>query len=175
MNNKLHDFFNENNFDIHEPISNHEARFMRRLQHPKKKTFSWKWLSIVASITLLLGFYLGSLHQKRAFDLKDVSPKMAETQTFFVNAINQELKEVERYRNLNTETLIEDTLDEIENLEERYNKFKHELNTPGNQQLKIKEMVTNYQQRLQLLERLLIILNKLEQPTNLNNYNHEII
>lgn len=175
MDDKFHDFFSENNFDVHEPISGHESRFMRKLQHPKKKTTSWKWMSIVASITLLLGFYLGSSHQKNQIDLEDISPKMAETQSYFTNILHQELKEVERFRNLDTESLIEDSLDEIEELEEQYNKFKAELNTEGNQQLQVKEMIANYQKRLQIIQRLLVLLQKLEEPTQLNNFEDEII
>lgn len=175
MNNNLQDFFNENDFDVYTPISGHEARFVNKLKQPKRKILPLKWMGIVASITLLLGFYLGSSHQKNQFDLKDVSPKMAETQMYFTNAINQELNEIERYRNLDNESLIEEALDEIEDLEEDYNDFKTELNTSGNKKLKIKGMINNYQKRLQVLQRLLLLLNKLEKPIHLNYNTHEVI
>lgn len=175
MKNNIHDFFKDNEIDIYEPNSGHEVRFLNKLKHPKKKVISWKWMSIAASILLMLGFYLGSSHQKNQFDLKDVSPKMAETQSFFVNTINQELKEIERYRNLNTERIIEDALDKIEELEEHYQKIKKELKNPGNKRLKIKGLIENYQQRLQILENLLHQLNELEKPTDLKNFEDEVI
>ena len=100
MEDKLHDFFSETDFDLQEPHSGHLDRFERKLNQNKSinKT-SWKWLSVAASILLLIGFYLGSNNQKTTIDLADVSAKMEEAQTFFTATINQELKEVEKYRN----------------------------------------------------------------------------
>lgn len=175
MNDKLHTYFTENDFDIHNPNNGHENRFLEKLQHSKKKTFSFKWLGVAASILLLLGFYLGNMHQKDQYDLKNVSPKMAEAQSFFVSTINQELKEIEKYRNLETEKLIEDALEEIEELEDEYKTFKIDLKTQGNQRLKIKAMINNYQQRLEVLERLLEQLNTLQTNTKPNIEEHEII
>ena len=59
MDNKLHDFFSENDFDFHEPHSGHLQRFERRLQgvQPKRR-LPWKWMSIAASVILVLGFYM---------------------------------------------------------------------------------------------------------------------
>lgn len=175
MDDKFNDFFNKNNFDIHEPYSGHEERFLRKLQQPKKKSISYKWMGAVASIVLLLGFYLGSFHQQKQYDLRDVSPKMAEAQDFFVSTINQELKEIEKYRSLETETLIEEALEEIEELEEKYQSFKSELNQPGNQRIKIQAMINNYQQRLDVLQRLLDQLNRLQKPIEFNSIDDEII
>ena len=43
MEDKLHNFFSENDFDTHEPRSGHFQRFEERLQGQKKQTkFSWK-------------------------------------------------------------------------------------------------------------------------------------
>ncbi|MDY0779707.1 hypothetical protein [Tenacibaculum sp. IB213877] len=176
MDNKLQEFFSNTNFDIHEPHSSHEARFLRKLQQPQKtKSSSWKWLSIAASVILLLGFYLGSYHQKRQYDLADVSPKMAEAQNFFVNTINQELIQVEKYRNIETESIIEDALNEIEELEDQYNNFKSELNNNVNKRLVIQNMISNYQQRLIVLEKLLDQLEIINKPSSLNLIENEII
>lgn len=175
MNDKFQDFFSENNFDIHEPHSGHNERFLRKLQQPKKKTISYKLMGAVASVILLIGFYLGSFHQQKQYDLRDVSPKMAEAQNFFVSTINQELKEIEKFRNLETETLIEEALEEIEELEDQYGSFKIELNQSGNQRMKVQAMINNYQQRLHVLQRLLDQLDKLENPTKFNNIDDEII
>lgn len=176
MDDKLHTFFAENSFDIQEPHTGHKTRFLRKLEHPKKeKYFSWKWMSIAASVVLLIGFYLGSSHQKNQYDLADVSPKMAEAQSFFISTINRELKEIEKYRNVETESVIEDSLDEIEELEDNYKNFKQELKVNGNERHAIQAMITNYQQRLEVLERLLIQLELLKNPKKLNTQNDEII
>lgn len=160
MKDNLDDFFSENNFDIHEPNLNHEARFLQKLQPQKKKTtFSWKWMSVAASIVLLIGFSLGSYHQKKQFDLANVSPKMKEAQDFFVSTINQEIKEVEKYRNIETESIIEDSLDKIQELEESFEIFKLELKTQENEHDIIKRMIGNYQQRLIILKNLMLQLD----------------
>ncbi|TYP98779.1 hypothetical protein C7447_10294 [Tenacibaculum adriaticum] len=176
MDDKLHTFFAESSFDTLEPHSGHEARFLRKLEHPKKgKNLSWKWMSIAASVVLFIGFYLGSSHQKYQYDLASVSPKMAEAQSFFVSTINQELKEIEKYRNLETESIIEDSLNEIEELEDNYKNLRQELKANGNERHAIQGMITNYQQRLEVLEKLLIQLELLNNPERLNIQNDEII
>jgi len=153
MKDKFDDFFSETDFDIKMPHEGHLERFQNKLNNRKKgKVISWKWMSAAASIVLCLGFWLGNTHQKKEFDLADVSPKMEEVQSYFVATINQELKEVEATRSLETEAIIEQALDELEELEETYQLFVKELSKKGNQQQIIAGMIGNYQQRLQILE-----------------------
>ena len=170
MENKLHNFFSENDFDLHEPHSGHLERFERKLNRTKKtnKT-SWKWLSAAASVVLVLGFWLGSSHQKQQLELADISPKMEEVQNYFVTTINQELKTVEKNRNLETETIIEEALEELEELEDNYKSFISELNSEGNTRKIINSMIKNYQQRLQILENVLIQIEQIKNPNPLNN------
>lgn len=170
MEDKLHQFFSENNFDFQEPHSGHLERFERKLNHPKKinKT-SWKWLSVAASVVLVLGFWLGSSHQKRIMDLADVSPKLEEVQDYFVNTINAELKTIEKNRNLETESIIEEALDHLEDLEDNYRMFILELNADGNKTKIINSMIRNYQQRLEILENVLQQIEQIKNPNLLNN------
>ena len=172
MENKLHHFFSDHDFDFNEPHSGHLKRFERKLNSPNKQSItSWKWLSAAASIVLLIGFYLGSNHQKKQLDLADVSPKMEEVQSYFVSTINQELKTLEKNRSLETETIIEQALNELEELEEEYTVFIAELNNNGNQRKLIAAMIKNYQQRLDILEN---VLKQIEQIKNPNLLNDEI-
>ncbi|WBX72561.1 hypothetical protein PG913_06445 [Tenacibaculum pacificus] len=120
-------------------------------------------MNIAASITLILGFYLGSYQQNKRYNLANVSPKMAETQYFFVSTINQELKEIEQYRNIDTETLIEDSFEKIEDLENRYNGLINDLSKNENKKQIIRQMILNYQQRLKVLE---ILFTQLEVHNN---------
>ncbi|MCI2229684.1 hypothetical protein MC378_10950 [Polaribacter sp. MSW13] len=170
MEDKLYQFFSENEFDYKEPHSGHLERFERKLNAPNKinKT-SWKWLSVAASVVLVLGFWLGSNHQKQQLDLADISPKMEEVQSYFVSTINQELKTLEKNRSLNTETIIEQALDQLEELEENYNIFITELNNNGNQRKIISAMIKNYQQRLEILENVLKQIEYIKNPNLLND------
>ncbi|PKH51200.1 hypothetical protein CXF68_11130 [Tenacibaculum sp. Bg11-29] len=176
MEDKLKEFFNENNFDIYEPHSGHSNRFQRKLQQQKKQHKpTIFWMSIAASIVLVLGFYLGSYQQNNNYDLADISPKMAETQSFFVSTINQELKEIEQYRNIETEKIIEDSLEKIEELEDHYKALISELTKNENKRQVIQKMIGNYQQRLTVLERLLLQLERQKNPTKLEILDDEII
>lgn len=170
MEDKLHNFFSENNFDFQEPHSGHLERFERKLNQPKKiNRTSWKWLSVAASVVLVLGFWLGNNHQKQQIQLADISPKMEEVQNYFVSTINQELKNIEGNRSLETETIIEEALDQLEALEEAYNVFLTELNVVGNQSKVISSMIKNYQQRLEILENVLKQIEQIKNPELLND------
>ena len=172
MEDKLHQFFSENDFDFQEPNIGHIKRFEQKLNSSKKKTTtSWKWMSVAASVILMFGFYLGSSHQKKQVELSDISPKLEEVQSYFVSTINQELKTLENSRSLETETIIEEALNELEELEESYNFFLTDLNTNGYQEKLINEMIKNYQQRLEILEN---VMKQIKQIKNSNLLKNEI-
>jgi cytoskeletal protein RodZ len=170
MEDKLHNFFSENDFDFQEPHSGHLERFERKLNQPKKTNrTSWKWLSVAASVVLVLGFWLGSNHKQQQMDLADVSPKMEEVQNYFVSTIHQELKDLEKNRSLETETIIEEALEQLEELEDNYKTFVKELNTDGNTRKIINAMIRNYQQRLEVLENVLLQIEEIKNPNLKNN------
>ncbi|MDD7913068.1 hypothetical protein [Polaribacter ponticola] len=102
--------------------------------------------------------------------MADISPKMEEVQNYFVSTINQEIKTIEKNRNLETETIIEEALDQLEELEDNYKLFIKELNSEGSARRIINSMIKNYQQRLQVLEN---VLKQIDQIKNSNNINNE--
>ncbi|WP_299836531.1 hypothetical protein [uncultured Tenacibaculum sp.] len=175
MKDKLDDFFLNNDFDLNEPHAGHEDRFLRKLNRQEKKSkLSWRWMGVAASILLTVSFFLGK-YSVTENEVYNMFPEMAETETFFVNTINQELKEVEKFRNIETESVIEDALDQIEELEDRFKNFTKDLKTIGNEKQVIKGMINNYQQRLQILENLLFQLEYINNPTKQNNNDNEFI
>ncbi|MCL7764713.1 hypothetical protein MPF19_14915 [Polaribacter sp. Z014] len=170
MEDKLNQFFSENEFDFQEPHAGHLERFEHKLNKTKTKPkTSWKWLSVAASVVLIFGFWLGSSHQKRQLDLADVSPKMEEVQNYFVSAIRQELKTVEKNRSLETERIIENALVQLEKLEVQYAVFIKDLNNNGKQRKIISAMIRNYQQRLDVLENTLKQIEQIKKPNLLND------
>lgn len=172
MEDKFKNFFSETDFDIQIPNQGHLERFKNKLNKKKHhKTISWKWMSVAASIILCLGFWLGTNHQKKQYDLADVSPKMKEVQTYFVSTIHQELKKVEATRSLKTEFIIEKALNELENLEDTYQVFSKELSKKGNQQTIIANMISNYQQRLEVLENLMLQIQLIKNKQILKDEN----
>ena len=170
MENKLNHFFSENEFDFKEPDVGHLNRFERKLNQTQNSTkTSWKWLSAAASIVLIFGFWLGSNHQKRQLDLADVSPKMEEVQSYFISTIHHELKTLEKNRSLETETIIEQALEELEELEDSYKVFVIDLTKNGKQRKIINAMIKNYQRRLDILENTLKQIEKVKNPNLLDN------
>lgn len=169
MEDKLQDYFSNQDFDFHEPHSGHMERFQRKLNRPKKRQLNWQWMSVAASLVLGFTFWLGTFTQKQTIDMADISPKMKEVQNYFVSTIYQELQTIEKSRSLETETIIEEALDAIEDLEEDYNVFVKELNNNGDQRKLLNAMVKNYQQRLEILENLLKQIDQIKNPKLLND------
>jgi DNA repair exonuclease SbcCD ATPase subunit len=170
MEDKLHDFFSENDFDFQEPHSGHMQRFERRLQgvQPKRR-LPWKWMSIAASIILAIGFFIGQNSQNEAPKLSDVSSKMAEVENYFVNTINFEVRELEKSRSLETEEVIEQALEKIEKLEDDYKTFIEELSKNGKQEKVIHQMIQNYQKRLEILQNTLIQIELIKNQKTFSN------
>ncbi|PQJ23191.1 hypothetical protein [Tenacibaculum sp. SG-28] len=161
-------------FDIYEPPKGHQNRFELRLK--KKKQNSKSWIGIAASIVLLLGLTLNNIQEKNnGYNLSKVSPKMAETESFFMSTITQELKEVEKYRNLQTETIIEDSLSEIEELEDKFTGLSAELESHDNKRIIIQKMILNYQQRLDVLDNLLKALETKTEKIKPNKKNENYL
>lgn len=171
MEDKLHNFFSENEFDIHEPHSGHLGRFEKRLQGAQSaKKISWKWMSVAASVILLIGFGLGSMSTTNdEGGLASISPKMAEVQTYFVNTIDKEIQEIEQNRSLQTEDLIEQALDDLEELEDNYKVFVKELQKNGQQRKIINAMINNYQRRLEILQKTLDQIELIKNPQNISD------
>jgi len=164
MEDKLQNFFLENDFNIEEPRKGHEARFEQRLQGKKnRKSPSWKWLSVAASITLIIGFTLGS-----TFNTNLVSPlasnNIQNVEGYFVKVIDEELKEIERNRSLETEDIIEEGLDSIEELEDEYKIFIQTLGAGADKVEVIKGMIDNYQKRLNILVNIIQQIEQVKDP-----------
>jgi len=166
MEDNFNNFFSETDFDFQEPQAGHKNRFEQKLNQSKKTTkVSWKWLSVAASVFLVLGFWLGNTHQIKQPKLADTTPKIEKVQDFFVATINQKLKKVEGNRSLETEMIIEQALNELEDLEESYIVSLTELNIEGEQTKSLLLMIKNYQQRLVILESLLKQIEQIKNPS----------
>lgn len=172
MNDKLNQYCSENEFDLLEPSAGHEIRFEQKLNRLyKKEKTSWKWLSVAASVVLILGFWFGSNFQNTPIKLADVSPKMEEVENYFISTINQEIRTLEKYRSLETETIIEQALNQLEELEDDYRYFLKDLKTNGYKKEIISAMIKNYQKRLEILENVFLQINQIKK---IKDKNYEI-
>ena len=175
MEDQFNNFFKNTDFDLEEPRFGHLERFQDRLNNQnkkKKKITSFKWMSVAASVILMIGFWLGSNQTETTLLLADVSPQMQEAESFFVSTIKQELKEVEKVRNPKTERVIEDALDQLEILEDKYKDLVKALNNSNDDRRVVYAMISNYQNRIDVLQDVLKLINQINNPKE--NQNEEI-
>lgn len=162
--------------DIYEAPQGHQARFMSRLQETpvsRKRTAWWKPLSIAASVLLILTLGMFRWNGSSADqDLASISPEMAQTQSFFTTAINDELSKLKSLESQDTQKMVEDALQQLSILETEYQSLKEDLIISGNDKRVIAAMVSNLQNRITLLEH---VLSKVEEINNLKATQNELI
>ena len=175
MEDQFNSFFKNTDFDLEEPRFGHLDRFQDKLNNQdkkKKKIASFKWMSVAASVILMIGFWLGSNQTEATLLLADVSPKMQEAESFFVSTIKQELTAIEKVRNPKTERVIEDALNQLEVLEDKYTDLVKALNNSNDDRRVVYAMISNYQNRIDVLQDVLKLINQINNPKE--NQNEEI-
>lgn len=163
-------------WDLAEPETGHESRFLNKLSAVNKKKPAirvldwWKPLSIAASIALIvfIGFSLGN--QKTGKELATISPEMEKTQDFFTMAIEEELYAIEAERSPETQKIVDDALVQLSILETDYEKLKEDLAKSGEDKRVIYAMITNFQTRIDLLKD---VMEKIESIKELKNKKYE--
>ena len=151
-------------FDIRKPNQGHELRFLDKLKgndmvsnaSKKSSGFNWKpFLAIAASLVLCFSVFMTLQNESEALDLASVSPELSKTQDFFTATIENELKRLNNKRSPLTERIIADALKQIQILETNYQNLKTDLIESGNDQRVIYAMITNFQNRIDILNTVL--------------------
>ncbi|WGD34358.1 hypothetical protein [Olleya sp. YS] len=167
----------QDQFDVNEPNIGHQQRFLDKLNSSKTQnnvasinTSYWKpLLAVAASIALIVTLTFNLKPDTIEKDLASVSPEMAETQHFFSNTINYELKKLNTVKSPETEKLVNDALLRLEQLEHEYQTLKLNLKESGEDQRVIYAMITNFQNRIDLLQSTLLQIEELKTLKQ-NNY-----
>lgn len=165
----------ESQFDIEEPNIGHFDRFKAKLNKEKKPSILfrlWPFIAIAASIILFFGVLLGKSFSNQGMELATVSSEMGETQNFFVATIKKELASIEKQRNPETEQLITDGFQQLDILEKQYGKLTLELKESTADKRIIYAMISNFQQRIEVLQNLLIQIEDVKQLKANNNENN---
>lgn len=167
MKDKLENIFKtkKEEFDFAEPNMGHFDRFEAKLKNnstSKVKKTSWHWLAVAASILLLIGFWLGKQNSPNGYELADVSPKMEETQNFYLATIQKEIKDINKQKTPENKKIIEDAFVQLKKLEASYQKLTIELNESSEDKRVIYAMIANFQNRLEVLQNLMIQLEEFE-------------
>lgn len=170
--------------DIHEPSTGHKDRFLEKLQGQQKtpviplsantsKRNYWKYVSIAASIALLVTVVGSSLFQSNQNEeLAGFTPQLQETHDFFSSSIQMQLEEIDKITTPQTKTLVEDVMKQLAKLEKDYENLKQDLINSGNDKRVISAMIKNFKKRADLLEKVLEqmnTVNELKLQTNENN------
>jgi len=172
----------QHTFDVEEPTLDHEKRFLKKLNKQevadvtKPKQNFWKpLLGIAASIAILVSVFIGTQKDDSVYDLASISPEMAETQNFFTSTIASELTKLEKETNPETKLLISDAMIQMERLEKEYNDLKEDLSESGEDKRVIYAMISNFQNRIDILENTLKQIENVKQLKNSYNENNTTI
>ncbi|MCI2228013.1 hypothetical protein MC378_02455 [Polaribacter sp. MSW13] len=168
---------------------NHSKKFEDLLQQeihqqkPKKKNY--KWLSIAASIVLLISLAvqfspsnnkdnpIKNTDSKNKSEIKQISlgsisPEFNSIETYYTNSINLEISQL--VLSEDNKDMIDGYLLKIAELTKEYKSLTKELNTNGVNDATIDALISNLQLRLQLLQRL---RKQLKQLKKLNTKQNE--
>lgn len=148
-------------FDMELPNLGHQERFLSKLNatdskvvETKSKSFKlWKPLIAVAA-TIVLCFSLMTIlnQQPEQKDLASVSPELSKTQDFFTSTIKNELNKLNKERTPETKALIDDAMKQLKILEDDYESLKKDLNESGDDKRVIYAMISNFQNRIDVLQ-----------------------
>ncbi|TVZ28560.1 hypothetical protein JM83_3694 [Gillisia sp. Hel_I_86] len=180
---ELYKLFSTANCDLEEPETGHEERFLSKLNESRNLKTSrneslvrplWtSWIAVAASIVfviLIAGSFLNTNILAKPADLAAVSPEMKETQEFYTKAIRAELQQVNASKSPETKIIIDDALVQLERLDKEYKKLRVDLSNSGKDKRVIFAMVSNLQQRIDLLN---TVLTQIEEIKELKNNKNE--
>ena len=158
----------EGKFDLEEPTIGHFERFQTKLNKgsdstSNKRNSLFYFIAIAASFVLFFGIWIGSSLTNSGLELAELSPEMEETQSYFVSVIEKELQAIEIERNSDTEQLIKDALLQLNKLETAYQSLTLELKESTDEKRIIFAMISNFQQRIDVLQGLLAQIENFKQ------------
>lgn len=158
--------------------SKFEDLLQKELHQEKSSRKSFTWLSIAASIVLLVSlaikFYPTETIKEdpkknpKEITLGNISPEFQAIETYYTNSINLEISQLELTDN--NKEIVDGYLLKIAELTKEYKLLTKELNTKGVNDSTIDALMRNLQIRLQLLQRL---KKQLKQLKNLNTNQNE--
>lgn len=168
----IQDFFKKhrNELDTEKMSSGHEARFLEKMKAPEKKTKKlWvTYLSVAASVILLIGFYLFNNFnnpEEQLIEDNSYPQEIAEAQFYFEGIITRELDRIQTYKNESNAKIIEDTLERIQKLKTEEEALLNQLSTDYNRGI-VKALVDNFQLRINLLNDLVQQIDEINQLKN---------
>lgn len=169
----------QNELNVSDLPDGHTMRFLEKLDAPKQQNNRKTYFNIIKPIigmaaALVIGLALFALVIKpeKEMDLDQVSAEMANTQNFFYQSINTELKKIDLERTPETESIIKDALNEMNKLELEYETLKTDLKQSNNDKRVIYAMISNFQNRIELLQAVLEHIETIKEFKHQSNENN---
>ena len=166
-------------FDTEEPRSGHQERFLDKLNASKgvvginsAKRNWWKPISIAATIAFLLSLSIGYFGSELSIEerVAEISPEASQTHFYFANLIEEQVRELESQGTPETQSIIDDTMIQLQKLEEDYSRLERDLLDGGDSKLILSAMIVNFQTRIDLLQE---VMNQIDTIKNINKINDE--
>ncbi|MBT8324345.1 MAG: hypothetical protein HKP45_05655 [Winogradskyella sp.] len=154
-------------FNTEEPHPGHEMRFLEKLKQQNNETgqnsFNWKPFLLVAASLIIAFAVFTNTASNEIQELANVSPELETTENYFAATIQSEMMKLQSQRSTENEKIINDALDQLRLLEIEYESLKQDLKNSGEDQRVIYAMITNYKQRIEILEQVLERIENIKQ------------
>lgn len=166
-------FDNHGEHDEFELPEGHYERFMDKLSESEKKASPvWKW-RLAAGFALLLGLGIGisvmyfdqpgnvivADNPKSPVKKREIVDPQGDMDYYFSKKVNMKVNELKLYAEHADSAVINESLRELEVLEEEYDELKLKLKQYDGDKQILKAMARNYRTRLKLLD---LLLTRLE-------------
>lgn len=166
MSKKIEEYIREHkkSFDIEGPSANLWDRIETSLNNEKvKKPLRVPlWLSIAASLIVVMTFTFIFTYRNRSVDIADLNPAYAQKEMKFASLIEEKKDSLQVYAKENPELCNQFNAD-LEKLGRDYENLKKELQNSPNQKIVVKAMVRNLETQLQIINQQLSIVNEVTQ------------
>ena len=166
----------EGQWDTDHPDLGHQERFLNRLEGKKKQRFPFRFAApVAAAVVILMGLLIVfNPMQDKNMALNKMSPQAKEAQVYFSSIIEKELAKVEKEDSPETERIVHDALNHMQQLEADYNVLTQELQEKGENKKILHAMITNLQVRIAFLEKVLTQIENIKK-IKVNHHENNII
>ena len=169
-------FFEQNKgkFDIYEPKTGHEARFLQKLQSrqtQRKSRFRHKrwWVAAVLLFLLAPGWQLSLyVHGKQG-----ANTEIRQNEQYFSMIIKEELELIKNEKTPETEKVFNDAMQQIKLLEKDYQKLVRDYRQNKDKYI-LNAMIENFRQRIEVLQFVKQQIKKIKETKTYSNEKHKL-
>jgi hypothetical protein len=169
---------NRDQFDTAEPNFGHFERFQNKLAANNKTTsvsgFSFFMkVAAVAILVILSGLYIGEHAYEKIVSITHKPTEINQAQQHYMMLVNQQLTTIEQMDHLLSADQKAMLIDEFSKMDALYQKLQSDLKAMPNDPRIVQAMITHYQMKIEILNRIINDLNN-KQTEQAKNNKYEI-